>query len=1674
MKGLIKLLLLTLLTPLAALAQNGTTTVQAIVKDPTGALYVSSQVGASFFDPGTSGKLPLLNGSTFQKSFTGYGTDSFGFFTLTLPDNGIIDSSSGTINTQWNFTICYKDRQTCFTYKTAINCAANIPTTCTNSLIDISALLQAVAALIPSTGPGGGSPAQGPLYTLQASNGAGQFQVTTITDNVSLGLVTIGDNVSLSGNLTGLGTLAITGASTLNGVLTVNNTALITGKATIGGDLQVAGPGPVGADVRGYGKFATGSSATATTTSGSAVIPISSSSNFKNGEYATIFNAGTACALATPGIPTVTPSVSASGINTVPAGAGGSSFAYKVIAADKFGCYTPASVSGSTATGNTLGLQIATITTITRANNVTTVNTSAAHGYVPGEKIHIRYFTTSDPSFEGFWIVATVPTSTSFTYVSNFDTRTGAVTSGTGGTIYGFNVNTVTWTAVPNAWKYYIYGRTGGAFTLIAKTMLNFWADYGSAMNDPGQVYPPFIPTTAPVTGANDHLTAKINSGGGTTSLTLASPAGASVSATIQSDDGPALIAAANSGTLNVYIPLQGITVNSYTLLPAGARDIKLGGSITANDTIEFATGTYVEGQAVTSASSFTWGSYPYISTNGAAYPLLYLNNGFSANRVAIRCVALNGCLSIYSGLNANNMTFSFVDHLIGNGGSANALGLHAMFATGGFGYHFSHNLFSGDPYGPNDNTNIGNTPVPTMLFIPNSSTGTPQNTSDILVENSDFLGRASFDEDTNTSGSVLVRFQAKNILMQSMQMPPFEFSGVGGGLISANTTFDSTLSADFATANLFLSAPNITFSGFRFSNLGVGVGGRSLVTGQPILAATQTGSGGGVSSNYLNLGSQPNAPAIATDGVIQATSMGFPMTAPNVAPGAVVSAGGSSIIGNFPYTVQFLDANGFFSAVSPSTNANTTLGNQTVTITRPTPPSGAVSWHPSVNGARIFCSPIPVATTTAVYNSSACGGVNAPALANSISLGAAGVVTPILNLTNNGFFTTFDFPTPLTLNRLIHVPNSSGTLAFTDLTQTYTAKQTFANISLTFEDFPLQATPGNPPAGNIRVYGDNGSGNLTCLTSAGANCLPTGGGGGTPGGSTTQVQINITGAFAGSPCMTFVSPALSLGVAGTCTGILNLAGTTSGVVSIQSQAVAGTYNFNLPTSAGSSGQPLQSGGGAGAPMTFGTLTVPGGGSGAVTFTANSLLAGNGASPFQVAVGSIIAASPILTLKSPTASGVALTLDTAATPSGDILRIQVNTVKTSWFDFNGFLNTPQTTYTGPGALTLSGTLASCPGTLAGTAILCLGDVATSMALLSNNGNSFKPVAQLVNATPIAHSVAMSSTTTPQLESSASAGIVGQAFLSGGPAAAGNYGVFNLAGGVNILSGVLPVINGGTGATSLSGANIITVTGAVVVGHCPQFQAATVIQDSGGVCVGAGGAPSLNSITAMTSSNTPINNASFAESMNWTLTGSTIGFKIGEAGAATGAGNTSFQVSTLNTSTATVVQFDNNGNGVKMSSTGAFAPFGTGTNSANVLNSLLSVNGITTAGVGIPFILGTVSNITNQSTSQGSVTIATAPAAAPYAIVYYASQNGVCTTGANSVAFTFNWTDAGNARTLNTGNLVLGTAQAVSGYLSGLIPIFNNSGNVTYTSTVSGACASGTSSYDIHASIMRVQ
>lgn len=130
-----------------------------------------------------------------------------------------------------------------------------------------------------------------------------------------------------------------------------------------------------------------------------------------------------------------------------------------------------------------------------------------------------------------------------------------------------------------------------------------------------------------------------------------------------------------------------------------------------------------------------------------------------------------------------------------------------------------------------------------------------------------------------------------------------------------------------------------------------------------------------------------------------------------------------------------------------------------------------------------------------------------------------------------------------------------------------------------------------------------------------------------------------------------------------------------------------------------------------------------------------------------------------------------------------------------------------------------------------------------------------------------------------------------------------------------------------------------------------------------------------------------------------------------------------------------------------------------------------VAGITTTGMGVP-VVGWKSVVTGQTTSQGTVTLASAPAAGDFDLHYAVNMSTACTTGANSVNFAMNWTDA-STRTMTTGSMTMGAAQTSTSFMSGVLPLHVTSGDVTYTSTINGTCASGTSAYDVRMWLERV-
>lgn len=116
------------------------------------------------------------------------------------------------------------------------------------------------------------------------------------------------------------------------------------------------------------------------------------------------------------------------------------------------------------------------------------------------------------------------------------------------------------------------------------------------------------------------------------------------------------------------------------------------------------------------------------------------------------------------------------------------------------------------------------------------------------------------------------------------------------------------------------------------------------------------------------------------------------------------------------------------------------------------------------------------------------------------------------------------------------------------------------------------------------------------------------------PAGAGSSGSI-ISSSVSGSTSTLSFTQTPVLGVAGTALGSIGLSGNTSGVVTIRPAAAAGTYDFYLPTSMGSSGQVLTSAGAGAAP----TWTTPF--SNPMTTAGDLIYGGTSGSPTRLAIG---------------------------------------------------------------------------------------------------------------------------------------------------------------------------------------------------------------------------------------------------------------------------------------------------------------------------------------------------------------------------------------------------------------------------------------------------------------------
>lgn len=231
--------------------------------------------------------------------------------------------------------------------------------------------------------------------------------------------------------------------------------------------------------------------------------------------------------------------------------------------------------------------------------------------------------------------------------------------------------------------------------------------------------------------------------------------------------------------------------------------------------------------------------------------------------------------------------------------------------------------------------------------------------------------------------------------------------------------------------------------------------------------------------------------------------------------------------------------------------------------------------------------------------------------------------------------------------------------------------------------------------------------------------------------------------------------------------GVVNMIGSTSGAVTIQTQASAGTYNFNLPTTAGGAGQVLTSQGGAGNPMTWTTpstvaTSVPFSGITTGTNTTATMTVGNGASLTYSGTGIVNAT-------------------TVATSSGAVNQSYYPLFVSSNSTVNQAPNYNSNFTYNPSTQTLTATNFAGNATTATTATNFSGSLAGDVT-----GPQATTVVAKIHGATVPAAGALTTGNVLQVNGASST----------------TYGPLNIGGGANFITGNLPVtnLNSGTGAS----------------------------------------------------------------------------------------------------------------------------------------------------------------------------------------------------------------------------------------------------------------------------------
>lgn len=402
----------------------------------------------------------------------------------------------------------------------------------------------------------------------------------------------------------------------------------------------------------------------------------------------------------------------------------------------------------------------------------------------------------------------------------------------------------------------------------------------------------------------------------------------------------------------------------------------------------------------------------------------------------------------------------------------------------------------------------------------------------------------------------------------------------VGGALSVSGPTTVGAITASGVTTLLALNASGIcnlgatsvaSFTSVGAATLGIVNGGATTVT---TLAATSTSLASLTVTGVTNLG------GLAAVGI--------------AASGALTVAGAANL--------SSVTVTGLTTVINMNSTGTSNLGVVTATSYAA---SGASALGVLTAGATTLTTLSAAATNLAsltVAGVTSLAGLSVVGLAASGSMTVAGAAS-LSSLTVSGLTTVINLNSTGTCGLGIVTATSysaSGASALgvlsagaTTLTTLSAAATNLMSLTVSgVSNFAGVGVVSIAASGAVAILGPttvatitaSGLGTFVDITASG-NCAL---------GPTSASSLSVSGSLT-LGILTATSTTLESLVVNTSIACktISVAGATSGVITIKPQAIAGTYNFNLPTSAGTTGQVLTSGGGTTIPTYWSTLPVP-------------------------------------------------------------------------------------------------------------------------------------------------------------------------------------------------------------------------------------------------------------------------------------------------------------------------------------------------------------------------------------------------------------------------------------------------------------------------------------------------